>query len=121
MATVRVFVGLDYHDGGVQVCVLDPSGRVLANGPCANDAAALAEFVARHGDQVFAAVEACTGSADLADELVGHFGWSVDLAHPGYVRRMKQTPDKTDFSDARVLAGGHRIRTRHTFKFVAVD
>ena len=109
MATVRVFVGLDYHDSGVQVCVLDPQGRVLANAACPNDAQALAEFVGRHGDQMFAAVEACTGSADLADELVGRFGWSVDLAHPGYVRRLKQTPDKTDFTDARLLADLERV------------
>jgi len=109
MATVRVFVGLDYHDAGVQVCVLDPHGRVRANTACPNDAAALAELVARHGGPVFAAVEACTGSADLADELVGRFGWSVDLAHPGYVRRLKQTPDKTDFTDARVLADLERV------------
>src|SRR5437016_14041655 len=70
MATVRVFVGLDYHDAGVQVCILDPQGRVLANAPYPNDAAALAEFVAQHGNQVFAAIEACTGAADLADEMV---------------------------------------------------
>jgi transposase len=109
MATVGVFVGLDYHDAGVQVCILDPRGRVLANAPCPNDAAALAAFVARHGSQVFAAVEACTGAADLADELVGRFGWSVDLAHPGYVRRLKQTPDKTDCTDARLLADLERV------------
>jgi transposase len=109
MATVRVFVGLDYHDAGVQVCILDPHGRVLANAACPNAAAALADFVARHGGPVFAAIEACTGAADLADELVGRFGWSVDLAHPGYVRRMKQTPDKTDCTDARLLADLERV------------
>jgi transposase len=91
------------------VCILDPHGRVLANAPCPNDAVALAEFVAPHGNQVFAAVEACTGAADLADELVGQCGGSVDLAHPGYVRRVKQTPDKTDFSDARLLADLERV------------
>ena len=35
--------------------------------------------------------------------------WSVDLAHPGYVARMKQSPDKTDFSDARMLADLERV------------
>jgi transposase len=109
MGTVRVYVGLDYHDSGVQVCVLDDSGRVLANTACPNDAAALDGLVRRHGGPVSAAVEACTGSADLADELVNRYGWSVDLAHPGYVRRMKQTPDKTDFTDARVLADLERV------------
>jgi transposase len=109
MGTVRVYVGLDYHDGGVQVCVLERDGRVLANAACPNEAAALDAFVRRHGGEISAAVEACTGSADLADELVNRYGWSVDLAHPGYVRRMKQTPDKTDFTDARLLADLERV------------
>jgi transposase len=45
----------------------------------------------------------------LADELIGHAQWSVNLAHPGYVARMKQSPDKTDFSDARMLADLQRV------------
>lgn len=56
-----------------------------------------------------AAIEACNGAADLADELRQHAGWSLDLAHPGYVRRMKQNPDKTDFSDAHLLADLVRV------------
>lgn len=28
----------------------------------------------------------------------------MDLAHPGYVARMKGNPDKTDYSDAKMLA-----------------
>jgi transposase len=55
------------------------------------------------------AIEACTGTADLADELLQHAGWSVDLAHPGYVARMKRNPDKTDFTDARMLADLVRV------------
>jgi len=35
--------------------------------------------------------------------------WQVDLAHPGYVNRLKQSPDKTDFSDARLLADLVRV------------
>jgi transposase len=52
---------------------------------------------------VQAAIESCCGAADLADELIAH-GWMVNLAHPGYVARMKQSPDKTDYGDARMLA-----------------
>jgi transposase len=58
---------------------------------------------------VQAALEACCGAADLADELVEEAGWSVSLAHPGFVARMKQNPDKTDFSDARLLADLLRV------------
>ena len=56
-----------------------------------------------------AALEACCGAADLADELVEQAGWSVGLAHPGFVSRMKQNPDKTDYSDARLLADLLRV------------
>ena len=33
----------------------------------------------------------------------------MDLVHPGYVARMKGSPDKTDFSDARMLADLERV------------
>src|SRR5262245_65507908 len=104
MGTVAAFVGLDYHDEAVQVCILDDQGQQLANRSCANDAAAIVAFVQRHGQRVQAAVESCTGAANLADELVNRFGWSVDLAHPGLVDRMKQNSVKTDFIGGTVLA-----------------
>lgn len=109
MSSVPVYVGLDYHQDAVQVCVLKPSGEVLVNRPCRSDAAVIATLVSRHGQVVGAAIEACVGAATLAEELVLQHGWSVDLAHPGYVKRMKQNPDKTDFSDARVLADLERV------------
>src|SRR5262249_17140863 len=31
------------------------------------------------------------------------------LAHPGFVSRLRQSPDKTDFSDARILADLERV------------
>ena len=58
---------------------------------------------------VQAAIESCCGAADLADELIAQAHWSVELAHPGYVARMKQSPDKTDYSDARMLADLERV------------
>jgi len=61
------------------------------------------------GARVYAAIEACTGAADLTDELVERAGWSVDLAHPGYVARIKQSPDKHDWGDARLLADLERV------------
>jgi transposase len=109
MASVSVFVGLDYHDAAVRVCVLDPAGRQLANRDCPNDAGALAAFVHRHGRHVHAALESCPGAADLAEELVQRAGWSVDLAHPGFVARKKQNPDKTDCRDAQLLALLERV------------
>ena len=106
-----VFVGLDYHASSVQVCVMDADGRMLLNRKCANDwRAVMAAVQGRCGKevQVQAAIESCCGAADLADELISR-GWTVQLAHPGYVARMKHNPDKTDYSDARMLADLERL------------
>jgi transposase len=109
MTSVTVFVGLDYHQESVQVCVLDAAGAVLSNRPCHNDTAAIEQRVAAFGARVFAAIECCTGASALADELAARPGWSVDLAHPGYVARLKQSPDKTDLQDAHLLADLERV------------
>ena len=109
METIPVFVGLDYHQDSIQVCVLDQEGQLLANRACANDWNAIKSQVERFGKVKRVAIESCSGAADLADELVQCAGWCVDLAHPGYVARMKQNPDKTDFSDARMLADLERV------------
>ena len=109
MSKVTVFVGLDYHKDSIQVCVMDPSGTILANRSCPNRTEAVVTLVAGHGDDVRAAIEACCGAANLADELATMHGWIINLAHPGYVARMKQTPDKTDWADARVLADLVRV------------
>lgn len=104
----RVFVGLDYHQAFVQVCVMDASGQVVSNQRCANTARAVRAAVERKGVTVQAAIEACCGAADLADELVAA-GWEVSLAHAAYVHKLKQSPDKTDWSDARLLADLLRV------------
>jgi transposase len=109
MDTIRVFVGLDYHQASVQVCVMDGDGRVLANRSCRNDWRTIRDEAERHGRVVRVAIEACTGSANLAEQLVEQAAWSVDQAHPGFVSRMKQGPDKSDFTDARMLADLTRV------------
>lgn len=111
VSSQSVFVGLDYHSQSVQVCVLAGDGKMLANRACANDWRAVAGAVKAvgPGKQIQAAIESCCGAADLAEELITRAGWSVDLAHPGYVARIKQSPDKTDFSDARLLADLERV------------
>jgi transposase len=108
MSSVTVYVGLDYHQAFVQVCVMDQAGRILTNRRCANSARELARVVEAHGTQIAAALEACCGAAALADELVAA-GWQVSLAHAGYVQKVKQSPDKTDWSDARLLADLLRV------------
>jgi transposase len=109
MSKVTIFVGIDYHQDVVQVCVMDRQGQVLANQSVSNSVEGLAAVVAPHGSEVHAAIEACGGAAAMADALVTRLGWVVDMAHPGYVARIKQSPDKTDFSDARLLADLVRV------------
>ena len=104
-----VFIGLDYHQASVQVCVENRSGEVLLNRRCHNDWAAIVEAAESCGSVARVAIESCSGAANLAEELIHHAGWCVELAHPGYVQRMKGSPDKTDFSDARMLADLERV------------
>jgi transposase len=109
MSSVPLFVGLDYHDDEVQVCVLDESGGVVLNRKCENNAARIQAAVNARGLVRRVAIESCCGAASLADELIARGGWPVQLAHPGYVARMKHTRDKTDRQDAQVLADLARV------------
>lgn len=104
MDSLPVYVGLDYHSKSIQVCVMDMSGRVLANRRCGNSVMEVTQVVAPFGMPSLSAIEASCGAADMAEDLIAHTGWSVTLAHPGYVSRMRGNPDKTDYSDARMLA-----------------
>jgi transposase len=109
MSSLALFVGLDYHQDSVQVCVLDADGKRLTNRSVANDAALVAQVATRHGTPSRVAIEACCGAANLADELITQQKLPVQLAHPGYVARMKRSPDKTDLGDAHLLADLVRV------------
>lgn len=104
MDIVPVFVGLDYHEDSIQVCVLNGKGRVLLNRSFPNDVRLVAEAISDEGWPARCAIEACSGAANFAQKLVEGYELDVRLAHPGYVKRMKQNPDKTDFADALLLA-----------------
>ena len=104
MFNLPIFVGIDYHQKTIQVCVMDQQRKILTNQTVGNDPEAVFRVVAPFGSNVHAAIEASTGVADFAEILITHYKWSVELAHPGYVARMKQTPDKSDWTDAKLLA-----------------
>jgi len=104
MFNLPIFVGLDYHQKSIQVCVMNQKRKILANVTVANDPDAVHRVVAPFGSNVHVAIEASTGVANFVDLLIHRFQWFVEPAHPGYVARMKQTPDKSDWTDARLLA-----------------
>jgi len=109
MSNSKVFVGIDYHQTSIQVCVISREGSVLANRSIDNEMGALLPMLNRFGTVGGIAIESCCGAAALADELVTKHDFVVDLAHPGFVSRMRLNPDKTDFSDARILADLERV------------
>src|SRR5215469_13077122 len=109
MFNLPVFVGLDYHTHTIQVCVMNQQRKILANQSVANDPYAVFQVVAPYGTHVEVAIEASTGSAAFAEALITQYQWSVSLAHPGYTSRMKQTPDKSDWTDAKLLADLIRV------------
>jgi transposase len=100
---------LDYHQDAVQVCVIDRDGRRLFNRSVANDLKAIEQAATRHGRPERMAIEACCGAADLAERLSVDAGLPIQLAHPGYVNRLKRSPDKTDLADAQLLADLVRV------------
>lgn len=104
MFNLPVFVGIDYHTHTIQVCVMDAQRKILANQSVANDPEAVFRIVAPFGNNISAAIEASTGAANFAEKLITTYHWHVELAHAGYVARMKQTPDKSDWTDAKLLA-----------------
>jgi len=108
-SNIPVYVGIDYHDSEIQVCVMDAGEKILFNRPCKNNWQEITRRVRRYGQVKRAGIEACCGAADLAEELVNCAGWNVDLAHSGFVSRMKQSRDKTDWGDARILADLERV------------
>lgn len=109
MCSIPVFVGIDYHQDSVQVCVLDSGGRRLLNRSVGNDSAAVAQLATRYGQPARVAIEACCGAADMAEELATQQSLPVELAHPGYVARLKRSPDKHDLGDAQLLADLARV------------
>ena len=109
MISLPVFVGLDYHKDSVQVCVLNAKGKQILNRRVNNDVEEVAGAIKSRGQVTAVGIEACCGAANMAEELIRLTNWPVQLAHPGYVARLKQSPDKTDFSDARLLADLARV------------
>lgn len=109
MSNVPVFVGLDYHQDSIQVCVLNQEGEVLLNRSAANDSQELGRIVQPLGVVKRVGIEACCGAADLGQELVERLGWNVSLGHPAYIAKIKSSPDKSDFSDGRLIADLTRV------------
>lgn len=111
MDMLPVYVGLDYHEDTIRVCILEQDQKVLFNRDQPNDVRRVAAAISLFGQPAGVALEACCGAAEFATELGALTGWNVRLAHPGYVQRMKYGPDKTDAHDAEILAD--LLRTRH--------
>lgn len=111
MAMLPIYVGLDYHEDTIRVCILEQDGKPLFDRDQPNDVQRVAAAIQVFGQPAKVAIEACCGAAEFATELIALTGWNVRLAHPGYVRVMKYGPDKTDADDAEVLAD--LLRSNH--------
>ena len=111
IADWKCFVGVDYHDCCVQVCILDPVGKELGNQRIANELSSIREYVDNIRDGRIigaAAVESCCGASRFAEQLQEQ-DWPVQLAHAGICSKMKQNPDKSDLADAYLLADLCRV------------
>lgn len=111
MSNLSYFVGLDYHQNQIQICVLDHAAGVKVNTSVASDVGAVAAVLDGLGaDRIKGvALEACCGAAAFGEQLAGRGPWPVALAHAGYVAKLKRSPDKTDYGDARLIADLTRV------------
>lgn len=99
-----VFVGLDVHQDSVQVCIINDAGKTLCNRSVVNVVSIIVKTIQDFGADAKLGIEACGGAAALADAMIEATGWSVQMTHAGYAQRMRQNPDKSDYSDAYLLA-----------------
>jgi transposase len=104
MSKIRIWAGLDYHRRRTQVCVVNERGEVLCNTSVPSETGRIIGAISRFGRPETVAIESCTGAAQLAHELIETAQLPATLTHPGYVNRMRHNPDKSDLSDARLLA-----------------
>ena len=122
MSNVPVFVGLDYHQDSIQVCVLNQKGDVLLNRAAANDCQELGRIVQPLGVVQRVGIEACCGAADLGEQLVQRLGWNVSLGHPAYIAKIKSSPEQERLlrqpidrrPDARGLSAARLAARRRT-------
>lgn len=109
MSLAERVVGIDYHQKHIQVCVMSMAGQVVMNRRCNNDVGEVARMLSGQSIESLA-IEASTGSAAFADAMNSATGLRVKLCHPGYVSRMKGSPDKSDLSDAQLIADLNRVK-----------
>ena len=103
------YVGVDYHDARLQICIVSSEGKILANRSCRNDIGDCIKLIRQYGEVQRVCAEACSGSVEFLEELSRVTGWDKRLCHPGYVRRMKNNPDKSDKSDSELIADLDRV------------
>jgi transposase len=101
-----LYAGLDLSRQRLDVHMLDEDGRtveVTAVHPDGDALRTLVAVIARHGDQVTAAIESMNGARFVHDQLE-LAGWDVEIADALKVKGLAPLAAKTDKIDARVLA-----------------
>jgi len=108
MTNVR-FQERQNNQESLQVCVVEPSGRVSSNRRVGNSVDEVIGVVGKNRRRVRVTAEACNGSAAFLDALREKTSWETRLCHPGYAQRMRMNPDKTDKSDSELIADLTRV------------
>ncbi|MBA2774285.1 MAG: IS110 family transposase [Nocardioidaceae bacterium] len=112
-----VFVGVDWGNSHHQLCMLDPVGRVVAQGKFAHDVAGIRELsqrLNRHGPIAGIAIERSEGLLVEALQEHGHRLFCVSPKMSARAReRYRLAPTKSDAFDAFVLADSLRHEHRH--------
>jgi len=100
MTTATRFVGLDYHQDSIQVCVMNQEGEILVNRKTGNEAVKVEKIIRETALQdskevtltAKISIEACSGAANLSEELMLNAGRDVRLATEGLAGSKRDSP-----------------------------
>src|SRR5262249_47155700 len=82
-------VGIDYHDGQVQVSVLASGGEQLGNRRLANDTSEVISFISRFGEVKEVALAARNGAGSFADQVAWRGNYRVRVGYAAKPRLLR--------------------------------
>lgn len=105
----KLFIGIDHHKKYCQICVMDPSGKIIGEDSIPNTEEAFASLKSRFADVSFSSVIETSRNWGMLYDILDDLGLNPVLAHSTKVRWIAESRIKTDKIDARVLASLLRV------------
>ncbi|MGL6194187.1 MAG: hypothetical protein ACRC2T_05130 [Thermoguttaceae bacterium] len=87
MTSLTIYVGIDYRQKEIQLCLMNQDGKILTNISLPNNPSTVDIVARKHKpNKIVAGIEACNGALNFLKKL-RELGWYIDQGHPGSVAR----------------------------------